>query len=272
MRNRSVIFLMGPTASGKTALAMQLLQHLPLEIVSVDSMMIYRDMNIGTAKPSAAELVQAPHHLINILDPTETYSVGQFVRDAHLLIDAIHAKGKMPLFVGGTMLYFKALQEGIAVLPPQDVGIRAQLEIDAKRLGWPALHTRLQEIDPEGAAKIKPTDPQRIQRALEVFEITGKSVTTLQKDQVQPDFHILPLAFLPEDRSVLHARIEARVDAMLKAGFIDEVQFLRQKYDVHAGLPSMRAVGYRQIWEYLEGEIKATDLRNRILFVVICRV
>lgn len=267
MNNQSVIFLMGPTASGKTALASQFIRHLPLEIVSVDSMMIYRDMNIGTAKPSAAELEITPHHLINILDPTETYSVGQFLKDAHALIEAIHAKEKIPLFVGGSMLYFKALQEGIAPLPEKNSAIRDKIDEEALALGWPALHEKLSKIDPSLAAKIKPTDRQRIQRALEVFSITGKPLSALQQaHQKKSPFRILPLAFMPEDRIALHDRIEARVDDMLRSGLIEEVVWLRQKYPLMSSMPSMRAVGYRQVWECLEGDIPEPDLRDRILF------
>lgn len=268
INNSSIPCLMGPTASGKTALAMEWVQQHPFEIVSVDSAMIYRDMNIGTAKPNASELAQAPHHLIDIRDPTEHYSVGEFLKDVSQLIAEIRARGKQPLLVGGTMLYFKALRDGLAVLPEQDPTLRAQIDREAAEGGWPALHQKLLAIDPVSAAKIKPNDSQRIERALEVFYLTGTPLSTLQQQTAHPD-QGLPLTFfalLPTDRSVLHQRIMTRVDAMLTAGFIEEVAALREKYALTPDLPSMRAVGYRQIWEYLEGRLPKSELRDRIVF------
>ncbi len=270
---KPIIFLMGPTASGKTALAIELVQQLPLEIISVDSALIYRDMDIGTAKPTKAELTIAPHHLINILDPTQHYSAGHFVKDVTALINDIHARGKLPLLVGGTMLYFKALQQGIANLPEQDPKIRAEIEEKAKQVGWPQLHSELTTLDPVAAAKIKRTDTQRIRRALEVFYLTGQPLSKLQEQPNSKEWvglgdsqHVIPLALFPKDRSILHEQIAKRVYNMLDAGFIDEVIALKEKYLLTANLPSMRAVGYRQIWEFLAGEIPEKELADRIIF------
>ncbi len=265
--SKPVFFLMGPTASGKTALAIELVQEFPFEIISVDSALIYRDMNIGTAKPTPAELEHAPHHLIDIIDPDAHYSAGQFVKDANELIAAIHARGKIPLLMGGTMLYFKALQQGISAMPEQDPQIRAQIEAEALAQGWPALHVKLAKVDPVSAAKIKATDSQRIQRALEVFYLTGKPLSAFHLDsRLRGNDDYISLALFPQDRSILHERIALRVDAMLQKGFIDEVQHLRQKYGLTGSLPSMRAVGYRQVWQYLEGEIPLGALHDKILF------
>jgi tRNA dimethylallyltransferase len=261
-----VFFLMGPTASGKTALAIELVARLPLEIISVDSAMIYRGMDIGTAKPTPAELARAPHHLLDIRDPTDYYSAGAFVKDATRLIAEIQARGKQALLVGGTMLYFKALQAGLSPLPEQDPATRARLDERAASVGWPALHAELAGIDPEAAAKIKPTDSQRIQRALEVFYLSGKPLTAWHHEQTVPDLNAIALGFLPEDRQILHRRIETRVDAMLHAGWIDEVLALRQRYPLTAEMPAMRAVGYRQIFAMLEGQLSLAELRDRIVF------
>ncbi len=262
---------MGPTASGKTALAMEWVQKNPFEIVSVDSAMIYRGMDIGTAKPSKDELAQAPHHLLDIRDPTEHYSVGAFLTDVSRIIAEIRARGKQPLLVGGTMLYFKALRDGIAVLPEQDLVLRAEIDREAEKLGWPAMHQALQAIDPVSAAKINPNDSQRIERALEVFYVTGTPLSTLHqqapchsREGRNPVIHTF--AILPSDRSVLHQRIMTRVDAMLAAGFVDEVAALREQYVLTSDLPSMRAVGYRQVWEYLEGRLPKAELRDRVVF------
>ncbi len=261
------VFLMGPTASGKTALAIDLAQTLPFEIISVDSALVYRDMDIGTAKPTPIELARAPHHLINLIDPTDYYSAGQFVKAATEHIQAIHARGKIPLLVGGTMLYFKALQVGLAPLPRQDATLRTQIESLAQTEGWPALHQKLGEIDPIAAAKIKPTDAQRIQRALEVFYLTGKPLSEFHHMNPAPAlFSFIPFALFPEDRTLLHERIALRVDEMLKKGLIEEVIALRNQYSLHAELPAMRAVGYRQVWQYLEGEIPLDALRDKILY------
>lgn len=268
MQTSSVIGLMGPTASGKTAFALELAEHYPIEIISVDSALIYRDMDIGTAKPTKAEQAQVPHHLIDIIDPTRRYSAGQFVKETAALVKAIQARGKIPLLIGGTMLYFKALQQGISNMPEQAPTIRAQIDLDAKTQGWPELHQKLKEIDPLIAAKIKPTDSQRIQRALEVFMLSGKPLSAFHESNetvaVLPDLVLFGL--FPSDRTYLHERIANRIHLMMKQGFIEEVEALRQKYLLSLDLPSMRAVGYRQIWNYLEGSLPRTNLDDQILF------
>lgn len=249
-----VIQLMGPTASGKTALALALAQRFALEIISVDSALIYRGMDIGTAKPSRTERLQTPHHLIDIRDPHESYSAAEFVQDAQVLIDEIRVRNKIPLLVGGTMLYFKAFNEGLNDLPGANAEVRARLDAEAAQHGWPSLHLRLQEIDPKTAGRLAPSDAQRIQRALEVYELSGQPMSTLyetQKPQARVP-HGLTIALLPDDRGALHKRIAQRFDAMLAAGFLEEVAQLRARGDLHEHLPSMRAVGYRQAWTYLE--------------------
>nr|WP_239032263.1 tRNA (adenosine(37)-N6)-dimethylallyltransferase MiaA [Pseudoalteromonas sp. MMG022] len=246
---------MGPTAAGKTALAIELCQHLDTEVVSVDSALVYKGMDIGTAKPDANELALAPHHLIDIIDPLESYSVADFRRDACHHIDALHQRGKVPILVGGTMMYFKGLIEGLSPLPEADPDVRAQLEIEATELGWSQLHKQLSEIDPEAAAKISEKDSQRINRALEVFRITGKNMTELQKQKQSPlpyQFHQFAIA--PTDRKVLHQRIEKRFQIMLEQGFKNEVLALYRRGDLHPDLPSIRCVGYRQMWEHLAGD------------------
>jgi tRNA dimethylallyltransferase len=262
------IAIMGPTASGKTAAALEIARHVPCEIVSVDSALVYRGMDIGTAKPSAEELAAVPHHLIDILDPLESYSAMQFREDALRLVRDIHTRGKLPLLVGGTMLYFKALRDGLDDLPQADPEVRARLDEEAARIGVPGLHARLAAIDPETAARLKPNDSQRIQRALEIFELTGTPMSQLlaKAPREELPFELLPLALEPSDRSVLHARIAARFDAMLNApggGLLDEVKRLRARGDLHLGLPSMRCVGYRQAWEYLDGEYDLATLREK---------
>jgi tRNA dimethylallyltransferase len=252
------VCLMGPTASGKTALALALCEHYPFEIISVDSALVYRGMDIGTAKPDAAELAQAPHHLIDIRDPAEVYSAADFRADALRLMSEISARGHIPLLVGGTMLYFKVLREGIAPLPPADPQVRAELAEQARREGWPSLHRQLAEVDPVTAARLHPHHSQRIQRALEVYRQTGIPLSELH-GRAQPDdlsHRLLQLALAPADRAVLHQRIASRFQLMLERGLIDEVAQLRQRADLHLDLPSMRAVGYRQLWRYLDG---ATD-------------
>ncbi|QMV15731.1 tRNA (adenosine(37)-N6)-dimethylallyltransferase MiaA [Vibrio spartinae] len=248
------LFLMGPTASGKTDLAIRLCQHFPIEIISVDSALIYRGMNIGTAKPTAAELAQAPHRLIDILEPEIAYSAADFRRDALQHMQAIVSNGKIPLLVGGTMLYFKALLEGLSPLPAADAEIRQQIEQEAADSGWPALHQQLAEIDPESAERIHPNDPQRLSRALEVYRISGKTLTELTrtKGEVLP-FDVVQFAIAPQERSELHRRIEIRFNKMIEAGFEDEVKALYARQALHADLPSIRCVGYRQMWEYLDG-------------------
>ena len=255
---------MGPTASGKSALAATLAGRFPVEIVSVDSAQVYRGMDVGTAKPSAAERRAVPHHLIDILDPTESYSAAQFRADAVNLIREISARARTPLLVGGTMLYFKALREGLSDLPDSDPAVRAQIDADAAERGWPALHAQLAKIDAPTAARLKPTDAQRIQRALEIYRVTGKPMSKLlgRKKSALP-FRIVELALAPSDRSELHRRIEKRFDAMLERGLVEELRTLRKRYTLRPALPSMRCVGYRQAWQYLEGEIGEKELRDR---------
>lgn len=252
-----IICLMGPTASGKTPLAVDIVQHFPCEIISVDSAMIYRDMDIGTAKPTPDILQIAPHRLINILDPSEAYSAGQFRQDALREIDDIIAHGKIPLLVGGTMLYFRVLQQGIAALPQADVTLRTAFQARIETEGLAALYAELERVDPEAASRIHQHDTQRIQRALEVFQLTGKTITHLQQAATHPlsgyDIHYFAIA--PTERKQLHERIALRFQHMLELGFIAEVQSLYQRGDLSADLPSIRSVGYRQAWSYLAGEI-----------------
>jgi tRNA dimethylallyltransferase len=271
--NPPVIFLMGPTASGKTGAAVylqsQLQSQLPVEIISVDSALVFKDMNIGTAKPDAATLAAAPHHLIDIIEPTSAYSAANFRNDALKLMADITARGKIPLLVGGTMLYFKALSEGMSGLPEANPEVRARLDARAALIGWPAMHEQLALRDPETAARLMPNDAQRIQRALEVFELTGETMSALfkkQSNEVLP-YHVLKIALIPSDRSLLHQRIEARFDEMLKLGLVDEVKSLQKKYpQLTAESTSMRCVGYRQTLEYLQGDYDAAELRDRGIF------
>lgn len=250
--------LAGPTASGKSALALALAEKLPLEIISVDSALVYRGMDIGTAKPSAGERAAVPHHLIDMLDPLQAYSAARFVADARRLIDEIHGRGRMPLLVGGTMLYYKALRDGLDEMPPADPAVRAALDQEAAERGWPALHAELATVDPITAARLPPADAQRVQRALEVWRVSGRPLSEWQRGPsadagAQAWAESLPLVALePLSRAWLHARIAERFDAMLAAGFLDEVQALRARGDLHAELPSMRCVGYRQAWAALE--------------------
>lgn len=259
-----VFCLMGPTASGKTGLACELLNHVPVELVSVDSALIYKEMNIGTAKPSAAELKVAPHHLIDIIDPTESYSAAQFCTDAVTLCDVILQKGKIPLLVGGTMMYFNALQQGLSVLPEADESIRSKIEEEASLYGWPHVHQQLLAIDPQSAARIHAHDAQRIQRALEVYYISGKSLSLLQQETKKiPSYQFINLALFPENRAWLHARIAQRFDEMLAQGLVNEVRALQHKWALNKAMPSMRCVGYRQVLEYLEGEFDYCLLREK---------
>ncbi len=258
------VFLMGPTASGKTALAVELVRQFPVEIISVDSALVYRGMNVGTAKPDAATLAQAPHHLLDIRDPTEPYSAAAFCEDARCLMADIVQRGKVPLLVGGTMLYFRALLQGLDDLPRADPGVRHRLENEAALRGWPALHADLAQIDPVTAGRLAPNDSQRIGRALEIFQLTGQPMSALlDRSQDELPYRVLQLALIPSDRAVLHQRIAARFDAMLAEGFLDEMKALRQAYALRADMPSMRAVGYRQAWAYLEGEIGLDALREQ---------
>lgn len=263
------IFLMGPTASGKTGAAVELYSRLPLELISVDSALVFRDMNIGTAKPDAETLAKAPHHLIDIIPPTAAYSAANFRTDAlHLMAD-ITARGKVPLLVGGTMLYFKALQGGLSNLPEASSEVREQIEQEAAVVGWPAMHAKLAEVDPETAARLQPNDVQRIERALEVYRLTGQSMTSLHQASVGEalPYRLLKIALVPSDRKVLHARIALRFDQMLADGFIDEVKALVQKYpELTADSTSMRCVGYRQALEYLAGQYDTNELRDRGIF------
>lgn len=260
----TALFLMGPTASGKTALAVELHRRFPVEVISVDSALIYRGMDIGTAKPTQEELIETPHRLIDIRDPVEAYSAADFRRDALNEMKQIVSQGKIPLLVGGTMLYFKALLEGLSPLPAADMAIRAKIEQKAAELGWRALHQELQTIDPVSAARIHPNDPQRLSRALEVFYISGKSLTELT--QVAGDvlpYNVHQFAIAPASRELLHQRIEQRFHNMIDAGFEDEVRRLRQRDDLHLDLPSMRCVGYRQMWSYLSNEIDYDEMLYR---------
>lgn len=258
------IFLMGPTASGKTDLAMQLCQQLPCEVISVDSALIYQGMDIGTAKPSQEELRQCPHRLVDILDPKETYSVANFRRDAIQAMNEISAKGKIPLLVGGTMMYFKSLIDGLSPLPQSDEQIRKDIMLEVESLGWEAMHSKLADIDPVSAQRIHPNDPQRLLRALEVYQISGKSMTELTAIKSEPlPFRVKEFAIVPPDRAILHQRIETRFKNMLMNGFQDEVQQLKARGDLHLDMPSMRCVGYRQMWQYLDGEFGQQELSFR---------
>ena len=262
--NSRVILLMGPTASGKSEVALELARRLPVEIVSVDSAQVYRGMDIGTAKPDANTRIRVAHHLIDVIDPDETYSAARFRADALAAIAAIHARGRIALLVGGTMLYFKALREGLSALPGADPTVRARLDARAAAEGWPALHAELARVDPATAAWLKTTDAQRIQRALEVWELSGRPLSALQgarKAQDAADYSAF--ALVPGDRAELHRRIAERFDGMLAAGLIDEVRGLRTRFVLRAEMPSMRCVGYRQVWRFLEGDGDRATLRSR---------
>ncbi len=256
------IFIMGPTASGKTALACQLYDKFPSEIISVDSALVYKELNIGSAKPSKEELSQYPHHLIDIRDPSEPYSAMDFRTDALKLMDEITQRGKIPILVGGTMMYFKFLLEGAAKLPVADESIRHKIEEDAKLNGWPAIHAQLAQVDPGSAARLSPNDPQRVQRALEVYLISGKTLTQHWAEQeIAPfPYKVLQFALCPKERKTLHVRIEKRFHDMLEQGFIEEVKALQDRGDLDASLPAIRAVGYRQVWEYLNGELSYDEM------------
>lgn len=269
------IFLMGPTAAGKTDLAIELTKVLPCELISVDSALVYRGMDIGTAKPSKAQLAEFPHRLIDILDPSQSYSAADFRRDALEAMAQITARGNIPLLVGGTMLYFKALLEGLADMPSADAEVRAGLEAQARANGWQALHDRLAEVDPVSAARIHPNDPQRLIRALEVYQVSGMSMTAHREQQIaqsaegsasgqgQLPYTVASLAIAPADRKVLHDRIALRFGQMLEQGFLDEVLALRSRGDLHADLPSIRAVGYRQVWDHLDGKLTHEEMQER---------
>lgn len=266
-----VIFLMGPTASGKTDLAIALRQHLPVVLISVDSALVYRGMDIGSAKPSAQEQALAPHRLIDIRDPAEPYSVADFLADAEREITAIHALGKIPLLVGGTMLYFRALLDGLAEMPAANAEVRAQIEREAEEFGWPHIHAQLAQVDPETAAEIHPNHSQRVSRALEVYRVSGKTMAQLRQLQHQPSeqqsfcdrFSVCQIAIAPRDRSILHQRIDFRFEKMLSGGLVDEVKGLHGRGDLHTDLPAIRAVGYRQVWDYLDGNLNYEAMTER---------
>ena len=266
---RQAVCLMGPTASGKTDVAIRLCKRFPFDIISVDSALVYRGMEIGTAKPDAETLRRAPHRLVNIREPEESYSAGDFVRDAIAEIESILAAGRIPLLVGGTMLYFRALTEGIAELPAADPEIRAKIDANADKIGWEALHQQLLDVDPEAAARIKPGDQQRIQRALEVFLSTGTTLSEWQKRSGRGrmiDVEFCKLALLPATRSLLHERIETRLKTMFNNGLLEEVKALYDRPGLTSEHPSMRAVGYRQVWEYLDGRVSVEEARDKALF------
>lgn len=261
-----LLYLVGPTAAGKTAAALMLAQYFPLEIISMDSALVYRDMDIGTAKPSLAEQAQVPHHLLDIRDPSDAYSAATFAKDAQTLIQAIRARNKRPLIVGGTLLYYKALSEGLHCLPSADNAVRQQLDDEAAQYGWPAMHARLKKVDPGTAARLSPNDAQRIQRALEIWILSGKTMTQLlEEEKTTPCESFHTLALEPQQRETLHQRIAARFDAMLEQGFLDEVNALRARGDLHADLPAIRCVGYRQAWQYLDGTLDRTTMREQAL-------
>jgi len=260
---RTAFALLGPTASGKSRLALELATQVPLEIVSLDSAQVYRGMDIGTAKPSAEERARVPHHLIDLVDPDEAYSVGRWREEAIRTVMEVLARNKLPLLVGGTMLYYRALTQGLASLPSADAELRAELDLSAARRGWPSLHAELAKVDPEAAQRIQPNDAQRIQRALEVWKLTGEPLSKIQRLGAEPlPFAVKAFALVP-DRTPLHAHIAVRFEQMLAAGLVAELSSLRQKFRLNAAMPSMRAVGYRQAWEFLEGRYGEDELKSR---------
>ncbi|MFT3733762.1 MAG: tRNA (adenosine(37)-N6)-dimethylallyltransferase MiaA [Rhodocyclaceae bacterium] len=259
------LFLMGPTASGKTAAALALARVMPVEIISVDSALVFRDMNIGTAKPEPEELAVCPHHLIGVVSPEEAYSAARFAEDAQRLIHEVHARGRFPLLIGGTMLYFKALRDGLSDMPSADAGLREEIEQQAARDGWPAVHARLAALDADAAARLHATDAQRIQRALEIVLLTGRPLAEsyARKAAEPPALDIKAVAMTPSDRAVLHGRIAQRFDRMLEQGFEDEVRGLRQRYRLEPDMTSMRCVGYRQMWDYIDGRDDFAGMREK---------
>jgi len=265
-QGRTCLCITGPTACGKTELALELAEHVPLEVVSMDSALVYRHLDIGTAKPSAEVRARVPHHLIDIVEPTESYSAGRFARDAAALIESIHARDRLPVLVGGTLLYLRALRDGLATLPRADPVLRERIDREAEAHGWSALHERLQRLDPAAAARIAPSDRQRIQRALEVHELTGQPITQLQRGESgNGGANVASIALVPESRADLATRIERRFDSMVEAGFVREVEQLRARGDLNPDMPSIRAVGYRQIWAHLEGEYGWTQARTKAI-------
>jgi tRNA dimethylallyltransferase len=262
---RTAYALLGPTASGKSALALKLATRLPVEIVSLDSALVYRGMDIGTAKPGAELRARVPHHLIDIVDPDQAYSAGRWRADAIAVIEEIFERKSIPLLVGGTMLYYRALIAGLDDLPQADARVRAEIDADAERRGWPALHAELAQIDAQTAARLAPNDAQRIQRALEVWKLTGRPLSALQTASgTDLPFALKGFALLPE-RALLHEKIKQRFEAMLRLGLVDEVKSLRRKYRLSASMPSMRAVGYRQVWEYLEGQASKEAMKEKAI-------
>ena len=261
----AAILLMGPTASGKTGVALELARHFPVEILSVDSALVYRRLDIGTAKPDLATRLKVPHHLIDIIDPTERYSAAQFCEDALEAMSGIVERERVPLLTGGTMLYFKALQEGLSELPAADADIRMVIDAMAVEAGWPAMHRELGRIDPATAKRLDPNDAQRIQRAMEIFHLTGRPMSELiaAGNSASLPYRLIPIALIPGDRAALHQRIAARFEEMLELGLINEVRALREDYDLNPSLPSMRCVGYRQAWQYLDGEFGLGALRDK---------
>jgi tRNA dimethylallyltransferase len=266
--SRPVLALVGPTASGKTELAISLAEHLPVEIVSMDSALVYQDMNIGTAKPDVKILQQVPHHLVDLITPEERYSAARYRQDALDTIRLIQSKGHIPLLVGGTMLYFKVLLEGLDDLPSGDDNLRKQIEAEAAELGWPSMHSRLGLVDPMAASRIEPADAQRIQRALEVYLVTGRPMSSFWNEQrsASRELTFSTLALIPVERARLHRRIELRFDGMLQAGLVDELAQLKMKYRLEPSMPSMRCVGYRQVWKYLAGEYARDEMRERGIY------
>lgn len=268
MSEQRAVLIMGPTASGKTELAIQLSGQFPCDIISVDSALVYRGMDIGTAKPSAEELCRAPHQLVDIREPADSYSAGDFVRDAQAAMQASFERGRVPLLVGGTMMYFRALTKGLATLPSADEKLRADIDAQAVIDGWPAMHAELAKVDPDMAARLHPQDAQRIQRALEVFRASGRPLSAWQRDSHRPSDAIdyIKIGLQVEPRKQLHQRIEQRLDAMIAAGFEAEVRQFHARADLTAQSPSMRAVGYRQFWQYLDGQHSQSEARDRALF------
>ena len=262
------ILIMGPTASGKTAVSMALADRFPVELISVDSAQVFIDMDVGTAKPDRETLARYPHRLIDLITPEQRYSAAQFRRDALATMAEVTAAGKVPLLVGGTMLYFRTLRDGLAELPQADAALRAQIDAEAAENGWPAMHAKLAAIDPETAARLHPTDSQRLQRALEICTLSGRKMSELlaESETEKPPYDFLSIGLLPSDRAVLHDRIARRFDEMLLAGLDDEVRQLRAKYDLNLGLPSMRCVGYRQVWEAQDGLMPKGEMRDRGVF------
>jgi tRNA dimethylallyltransferase len=264
---RRAVLLMGPTGAGKSDLAVRLAEEFSLEIVSTDSALVYRGMDIGTAKPDLASRQSVPHHLIDIRDPAVTYSAGDFVVDSAAAMEEIWARGRQPLFVGGTMLYFHTLSAGIAALPDRDLDVRAEIDARAAAIGWAGVHRELAAVDPDAAARIHANDPQRIQRAMEVYRLTGQPISRLQQSRVSAlaGVDVLEFVLAPSDRKILHERIQARFDAMIEAGLVDEVRRLRERSDLNAEHPSMRAVGYRQVWRYLDGQCALVEASEQAI-------